>query len=103
MRSALGDTVRTPGPPAIGSSSLQPGLGVWTPVLCLRHFFCKGIGICCLEGDGTVQWQREGAWDIRTAKAFEAQGSPGFYHSERNQRDSVDKELNCVIRNGLNR
>lgn len=66
-------------------------------------FLLQRNRVFCLEHDGTVQWQREGARDIRTAKAFEAQGSPSFYHSECNQRDSVDKELNSVTRNGIDR
>jgi len=94
---------------------LQPDSSYWqqlfavrtgcldSSTLCLRHFFCKGIGVFCLEHDATVQWQGEGAWGIRTAKAFETQGSPSFYQFECNQGDSVDVELNSVTRNGLNR
>lgn len=68
-----------------------------------KAFFCKGTCFFCLELKGTVQWQGEGARDVRTAKAFETQGSPSFYHSECHQRDSVDKKINCVTRNRLNR
>lgn len=38
------------------------------------HFSAKELvsGIFCLKLDATVQRQGEGAWDIRTAKTFEA-------------------------------